>query len=205
MAVHILREASRCKLCRASKAFGRPEESEVNLLLEARSQRKKDEFGRQVNLGYVLGRYAELGIDNPTEDNVKSHLKHIEFIHDSVAAQNERDREQAEAQVRAELNQVSGADVADQIIDFELRVYLAERQIKAERGEIDALTADQIRGFIGEKTKRKHNDAQDELMRGLTGAVGAFVGKALGGSAAPAIEPPVVEGEVVGEEVVEVA
>jgi hypothetical protein len=200
MAVVIVKDVPRCKLCVASKAFGRPDESELNRLLEKRRMRQKDENGNVINFDYVARRFEELGFGRLTMENAKLHNKHIEFVHESKVEQERRDWAEAEKNVRSELAETSGADVADKIIDLELKVYLAKRQIQAERGEIDAVTADQVRALIGEKTKRKHNDAQDELLKGLAGAVGGFIGKAIGTAAVPvleAAEPEVVDAEVV--------
>jgi len=202
VAVVIVRDAPRCKLCRAAKQFGHPADSEVNLLLERRSNREKDGDGAQINADYVFARYVEMGIQNPNLENVKAHLKHIEFVHESLVAREQQDQAEAERQVREELSETSGADVADQIIDFELKVYLAKRRIQAERGDIDAATVDQVRALISEKTKRKHNDAQDELLKGLAAGVGGFISKTLVKAVAPALEPApepdVIEGVVVG-------
>lgn len=185
-----------CKLCSFSQKAKHPSLSEVNILLEDRKNRRKDKFGRQINAKYVLARYAELGVVNPNMGNLINHLKHIGFESDPLTTARLEGQQIVEAEMRREMADLTGADVADRIIDLELRVYLAKRQAEHELGSIMAVTTDQIRSLIGEKTKRKHNDAQDELLRGLSAGVGAFVSKALGPSVLPELEP-VIDAEVV--------
>jgi len=75
MPVRILKHETRCKICVHPKA------QEINALLEKRSNREKADDGTRYTLAVVLQILGGWGVINPTEENVKLHVKnHIEFL-----------------------------------------------------------------------------------------------------------------------------
>ena len=93
MAVLKIASVGRCKLCK------HPKRDEIDAWLEKRSNGEVVD-GNRVNLEYALARLAELGVENPTEDNVKNHWKkHCEKVADDALAE----QAQREAEVEAEL------------------------------------------------------------------------------------------------------
>ncbi len=202
MPVKVIKKSATCKLCRHEKA------DEINQLLERWQHKEKGDDGKVITWDYVVDRLKEWGVDNPTYDNWKaSHRKHIEFVSpgkaavlDAQAEEDEKDWIEAQKRVLERTGQRTG-DVADRIAELELQIYEEFRLIQLAKGVAKPLTADQIRGMISEKTKRKASDAQDELLKALGGGIGMVFEKALGGGSQPAaIEPPIEDAEVVEDE-----
>lgn len=197
MRAKVVRDAPRCKMCRHPRA------AEINALLA----RTKSDGDDKLSIDEALAAIAELGVQNPTRDNLKSHFwgktPHVEIVQDAEVEQVEADLAEAERRAKERMRNapVQRADVADAIIDLELAVYYEYRLLLKERGDIEPLTADQIRGLIGEKTKRKHSDSQDKLMDALAGGIGQVFEKALsGGPDLPALPEHIEEGEVIAVE-----
>lgn len=176
----------RCKVCRS------PERAAIDTLLGLRSESKVLPDGTRVNLEYVLKRCAELGIENPTKENVATHFRrHCEYIKDSDAAeQEERVQETAAKLLSGELQ---FADL-DESLRWLFTVYIEEQREKVKRGENLRLTHDQAMKIAGEMTKRKQNDAQESLMEALGQGIGLAFG-ALAEAVHPAIDGGVVEAE----------
>jgi hypothetical protein len=193
MAVIAKHTELRCKLCASDQR------ERIDALLERRSKRERDEEGNAINLDYVLVELARLGIENPNADNVKNHWKkHCEVI-------SEQEKTEMAESVEGLVEKLNDGTIefadADAALDWIITQGVTEAQTKLQLGGKVGITIDQILKAIDSKTRRKSNEAQDELLRGLGGALGAWAGKALEGGAQPkAIDAGVVEHEVVVED-----
>lgn len=194
MAVLAKHTELRCKLCASEHR------AQIDALLERRSKRERDEEGNAINLDYVLVELARLGVENPNADNVKNHWKkHCEYVSEAEVAEQQ---EAVEGMVeKMNSGELEFAD-ADAALDWIITQGVTEAEAKLRLGGKVGITIDQVLKAIDSKTRRKQNEAQGELLRGLGGALGAWAGKTLDAGAQPrAIDAGVVEGEVVAEEV----
>lgn len=193
MAILATETARSCKLCRHAR---RPE---IDALIEQRSNRtiKPDDF---------FAALTEMGVENPTVDNVKNHLKkHCRIVDENVA---EREAEVESALKDLALTmftEILGGDWREHdvspevLIELQRRLYVHELELRIAAGLPTGITHDHVLKGIAEQTKRKQEDAVNELLRG----VGRGVETALSSMAArPALPAPAhadIEGEVVGE------
>lgn len=178
----------KCKLCSHAR---RPE---IDLAIA-------DLANRAISINELLARLADIGVENPTYDNVKAHRKsHLELVPQAVA--------EAEADVEGELKRAAlaiferilGADwrsatpTAEQYLELVRALQVHELELKIRAGLPTGITVDQGLKSIGETTKRKHEEGQSELFKSLgAGLTGAF--RALGAKQQAELEPAVVEGE----------
>ena len=168
MPILALTTEPKCKLCR------HPERPAIDELIGRRSAREKG-----VNLQYVLERMRELGVVNPTEENIKTHLKkHCEVVSEQ--------QEQELAQVAASLEEearalgarfdLEGAANADSLPDRVIALYDLHMRSELRQGRVPKVTPDQVRAFIDTKTRRRHNERLTDLLdlhaHALTGAIG---------------------------------
>lgn len=188
----ILDTQLRCKICASAKR------REIDALI---GQWKAKAVSKQA----LLDGMRELKIDNPTLDNVKGHVgtaanpKHVKYADEA-----ELEAEKAEIEntiTELESGKIDMAD-PDEVLRVQLTAYYRSLLAKMAAGEDVHLTHDHAIKVVGEMTKRKHNEAQNELLGALTGGIGQVFQKALGPATPelPAGEPQIVEGEVVREE-----
>jgi len=180
----------RCKLC------AHPKRAEIDALLELRSK-------REMNLGQVLEKLTELGVKNPNVDNIKGHLgqkgnkPHTTFVADEEKAKDDAVDEALKEAALEIFERVMGADwrertpTPDQVLEIQRALYLHKLELELREGKLPDITHDQVLKNIGEGTKRKHNEAQAELLKGLGSAAGAFASRLL--------EPAVIDGEAIEE------
>ena len=162
---------TQCKICRSE---GR---DSIDQLLLARHTKSKGEDGKRVQMPAIHARMAELGIPNPTYDNVITHLeKHCEILDDAELVYREiGDLEQQAKSLGAAFDE-QGPATADSLPDRVIQMY--DLQIRAElrEGKVPRVTADQVRAMIDTKTRRRQNERLTDLLdihaAALTGAVG---------------------------------
>jgi hypothetical protein len=170
VAVRQIKSEKRCKICAST------DRTEIDRLLELRSIGEKID-GARVTGDYVLARMGELGLRNPTLDNLKAHWKnHCEVVSDEFASQ-------LEGAANAALEAIDkGATVdADASLDRILAIGMAEVEEKARNGQKVGISIDHILKAIDSKTRRGHTEAQSELLRSLGGGIESVFKKALGG------------------------
>jgi hypothetical protein len=191
--VQKIKHEKRCKICAS------PHADAIDALLLKRSKREKDAEGKTVNLDYVLAAMTEYGIENPTLDNVKGHWKnHRQVVsEEEVAEQTERLNEAIQ---QLESGEFEFEDV-DEGLRFFFSVGMKDLKRKVAAGELSGITHDHLLKAAGEITKRRQNDAQQELLRALGGGIQQVFTKALGGGEQ---QPQIEQGEVIDAEVVEV-
>lgn len=178
----------KCKLCsHADRGW-------IDDLLLKRSQRGKDADGVSVNLPYVLEKLAELGVANPTEDNVKGHWKnHCEVISEEVAAEQETRRKEI-------VKRADGEPVdVDAVLDKIITLGESDLDTRVELTGSSGVTVDQMLKAAQVKSQRRTDEATRQLLGVSAAAIaGAFSGPALP-PPAPELEAEVIEeAELVG-------
>lgn len=182
----------RCKLC------AHPRRPEIDALLERRSKRERDEDGNNINVDYVRGRLREMGVPNPTAENIKVHWKkHCEVITSrELDVRQEAAIETVEKAKRGEL-EVS----ADEFLDFVIAQGFAEAEARILLDGRAGVTIDQALKAVEAKTRRRQEEAQADLLRSLGGGIqrvfGVVEDAARKGLDAPKAE--IVEGEAIEE------
>lgn len=189
MAVLAIKSEQKCKLCRHDKR------AEIDALLELRSNRTRGEDGQlKYTLDVVLKTLAEWGVDNPTEENCKTHYrKHCEVVSAEVIEAETKAVEEA-------IQRVLDGEVIDpdQALDFVVAGAIAKAKERLARGE-NPFTPDHLLKAIDAKTRRSHNEAQREVLGALAGGIGKHL---LGASQPKQIsEAEVVDVELLLEEV----
>ena len=180
----------KCKLCRHGAR------EQIDQLLLARSERQVDvATGRQINLQFVLDALRGLGVDNPTEENIKTHFrKHVEVVDAAAAAA----MDQAAAEEFAEL--IANAPVDDDPVSnsrWQLRLWRARELARLRSGEGPSVTTDQAQTAQRILVQARSNDAQEKLLGGLAGAFGGALAGALPGGERKALPTVIEDAEVV--------
>jgi hypothetical protein len=163
MAVVPTKTEPRCKLCTSDFR------TEIDTLLERRSNREYDEHGNRINEQYVMERLVEWGINNPTSDNIKNHwAKHCEVgtAEAITAAQT--------AQLDALESILAGGEHAnlDEALRTIVTLGVAGFREKVAKG-MNPITVDHVLKAAAELTRRSHNEAQEDLLQSLIGGIGA--------------------------------
>lgn len=183
--VAVLKVEPRCKLCR------HPDRAAIDSLLFRRSRGESDDQGVRITGEYVLAAFKELGVENPTKDNLTAHWgKHCEVV----------DAEERDANAD-ELDEVFGplleGPTSEIDIDASLRavfkVGLHDLARQYRDGTLKIGVAE-LRQIADTLERRRKTDAESELMRtfgrAMEGAMAVFAGNAPG---------ELIEGEVVEE------
>jgi hypothetical protein len=174
----------RCKLCQSTHR------SEIDQLLLLRSQSGKLDDGTRVNGEYVITRCAELGIQNPTKENITGHWKnHCEVIDDEAA----KAIDQAVDATLAKLQPGAVVD-ADAALDRIIAVGVAEIEERVAQGQRSGIGVDQVLKAIDSKTRRGASEAQSELLRELGGGIAAAF-KIAAGSPPKQLDEPAIDAE----------
>ena len=173
MPILALKTEPKCKLCR------HPERPAIDELLAKRSGHEKDADGNRINLEYVQAKLVDLGVVNPTAENIKIHLRrHCELITPESERQIEELAGSLEAEARrlGEEFDLAGAATADTLPDRVIQLYDLWMRAELRQGRIPKITPDQVRAMIDTKTKRRHQESITDLLSlnaaALTGAYG---------------------------------
>jgi hypothetical protein len=181
----------KCKLCR------HPQRNEIDQLLLLRKELTRDPEGKLMyTLPVVLKTLGEWGVENPTEDNIKNHLKrHCEVLADGAAPS-----ATGEEVHRIEQDMLEALDSSDGTLDGDLlsmwqigKLRLRKRIL---RGEDVGVTNDHMLKVAAELTKRSHNQSQHELITALTGGIAQAIGQAAQPKQLGPVEFEVIDAEV---------
>src|SRR5207249_3912966 len=126
----------KCKLCRHDRR------EQIDQLLLARSLREKDPAtGAAINLQYVLDALSGLGVENPTEENIKTHFrKHVEVVDAAAADEMDAAVEELYAELIARApTHLTAANVAE----WQLELWMARELARLRSGEGPSITTDQ--------------------------------------------------------------
>lgn len=180
MPVRAIKDERRCKICRSEKR------TQIDALLELRSNAGRDENDVRVTAVYVTERMKEWGIANPTLENIKIHWqKHCEVVSDEMAANLDA----------AVLRAVMAGEQVD--VDTALRtmytIGFTELTEKVKNGQKSGIGPDLLVKISDAITRRKTSDAQSELLN----AVGGGIRAALAGRRAPELEEATIDAEFV--------
>lgn len=182
---------AKCKLC---------SHAERTSIDEAICQRSN----REINGDALLERLAELGVANPTLDNVKNHLKrHCKLVEPDVVQAEIKVKSQLEAIALEMFDDALGEDWRDRpisaeaLIDLQRRLYAHELELRIAAGLPSGITTDHVLKGVAEQTKRKQEEGLSELFKGVGRGVEAALKNATAQPALPVGE--VIDAEVVGE------
>jgi hypothetical protein len=156
----------KCKFC------VHPERERIDYLLLCRSKRQIDPAsGQQMNGEYVRSALAALGVQNPTEDNMKNHFrKHVEVVKASLAT----DLERVESELYQELIDAAPAHLtATNVAEWQLKLWMARELARLRSGEGPSVTTDQAQNAQRILVQARSDEAQRTILGGLAGALGA--------------------------------
>ena len=144
-----------------------------------RKQRDVDAYGNRVVLAYVLEKMKGWGVANPTEDNIKSHLKNHCAV-TTGATGKEIVVQQHDGGITV-LKDIAEGKARHEDVDETLKsiVTLGMEGIKKKiESGANPISVDHILKASSELTRRSHNETQrqllDELAGGLQAAFGAI-------------------------------
>lgn len=197
----------RCKLC------SHESRTEIDQILLKRSLGEADDEGRW-NIERVLKALGELGVTNPTKENVTIHWrKHCEAVSEEVVQEREEAKEAVAARSMAMADEALGVGWRERVLspdEYLILVRIAAQHDLALRmasGERTGATIDHGLKSVGEVTKRKSSEALDDVRKGIGAAVEQYVraqtplALPIGGSAeGGVVVPETVEVEVLAEE-----
>lgn len=190
-AVQPIKTVTRCKLC------AHPRRTEIDELLLKRSEGAVDEQGRRYNAERVKELLSEMGVQNPTDENIKVHWgKHCEKVSTELVAAQERKRIEVLEKIKD--GETSDLLTPDQALDFVIAQGAEELQLRIENEGKAGITVDQMMKAIEVKTRRKADDGVNKLLNEVgRGIAGVFVKKLAAGQPEPPPLPAadVVEGE----------
>jgi hypothetical protein len=203
MAVVVVRTSRRCKFCT------HPRRMEIDAELEIRSRLngQPDDAGVVHNWEYVKGRLLELGVENPTEDNVKSHWgnesKHSYPVTEEEAAMVAVEAGKLTEEQLAVVERVLGPDwrevtpTAEQILELQRALFPFELVDRIKAGKPLGITWDQVDRGINTSTRRSSDERAADLVSSLAGAIEMSAQTA--GKAIDALAGGEADGEVVEE------
>lgn len=175
----------KCKFCRHEHR------EQIDQLLLARSMHQKDPAtGARINLQYVLDALTGLGVENPTEENCKTHWRrHVEVV-DAAAADemNAAVEEMYGELIAAAPTHLSASNVAE----WQIKLWMAKELARLRSGEGPSVTTDQSQTAQKILQAEKSNEETRQLLGGVAGALSQVFGPALPKREQNAL-PPVVE------------
>ena len=163
MPVLATKTEEKCKFCQS------PDRVEIDAILERRHL-------KQLTIPQALAEIAKLDVENPNYDNMRLHFsKHCEFLTPS----------QYEAAQRKEMEQEQTSGLAEEILamcdkefgdgwqsrpltndEFLLFTRICSQHdmlLRIRRGEKTGATIDHGLKSVGEGTRRKHNESEEEM------------------------------------------
>lgn len=158
----------KCKLC------SHPERTEIDRLIELRSR-------RELNLEGLLAKMRELQVTNPTKENVTLHLrKHCQIVTEEEFEAQQKQKADLTTKVAEICEKEFGAGWQDRILtndEYLIFVRICSQYdlwLKVQNGEKTGATIDHGLKAVGEGTKRKSSEAEDEMKKGIGHALQAF-------------------------------
>jgi hypothetical protein len=205
VAVLAIQTAPRCKLCQHARR------QEIDALLERRSNGESDDTGR-FNLQRILDILGspEFEVPNPTKENVTVHWsKHCEKVEQGQVDEQEEKKKALSTRALAMCEEEFGVDWQDRVLTND--EYLVFVRICAQydlsqkilAGEKTGATIDHGIKSVGESTKRKSNEALDEIRKGMGLALQAVAQRELESGQRPALPagvPEIIDAEPEEEE-----
>lgn len=179
-----IKNEPKCKLCRHEAR------EHIDQLLLARSMRERDPAtGQPINLQFVLDALAGLGVENPTEENCKTHFrKHVEVIDAEAAEAMDAAVAELYAELIAEMpDEITPANAAEWIG----KAYFVREKARLKAGEAPSVTTDQVLAAMKVIQSEKSDQATRQLIGGVAVAIGGAM-KSLAAGGRQAL-PPVIE------------
>lgn len=189
--VRQVKQELRCKLCK------HPGRAEIDHLLLQRSQRTMLADGTRVTGDYVVARLREMGVENPTHENLTTHWKrHCEVV-------DRNSEEEITAAVEGVLASMSPEQIGELSSGDALRVLrtqaFVELQARLKRTGKSGLSPDQLLRILEMEQKQKQSEDQARFL----GVLGAGLKLAIDKRETPQLPTPAhptLEAEVIREE-----
>lgn len=184
VAVRQIKNEPKCKICKS------PHRDEIDGLLLERSFRVTRDDGTVVNGDFVRRRLVELGVQNPTHENLTSHWKN----HCQVVS---KDSEEEIADLvegvlaSVSIEELQEMTTSERLDLLELQGY-AELQARIKTTGKSGLSTDQLLRIAEIKQRQKQNEDQRKFFTALGAGVAAALGR---GAEQRAL--PVPDGEVI--------
>ena len=189
LAVRQIKTEFRCKLCKS------PHRGEIDELLLQRSNRVQLPDGTRVTGDYVKAKLVELGVENPTHENLTSHWKnHCQVVDAAEEAEITAQVESLLATIT--LDELKSMSTADRLDLLEQQGYL-ELQARLRKTGKTGLTTDQLLRIAELKQRQKSNEDQRRFLGALGVGIGLAMEKAFQAPQLPAPAHPVLEAEVI--------
>jgi len=165
----------KCKLC------SHPLRDDIDALIEKRSK-------REINLAQLLEKLAgDLEVDNPTKENVQTHLrKHCRIVTEEEYAAEGQHAEALKTRIAEICEKEFGSGWQDRILtNDEYLTFVRicsqwDMWLRVQSGEKTGATIDHGLKAVGEGTKRKHSEAEDAMKKGIGAALEAFAQQSIG-------------------------
>lgn len=180
MTVLQIKSEGRCHICTS------PERLAIDGLLEKRQLRERDAEGNRITLVTIEKVGRALGIwtvqkDATIWDSLKVHWrKHCEFVTaDELVAKveaTEAEKTELEEQIKELLARDPATVSVEGVMRRIIQVGGAELEARIARGEKTGVTYDHIMKAAQELGRRNQQEAQNELLRTLTGGLGMALG-----------------------------
>ena len=157
MPVIAIRSEYRCKICRS------PNRYEIDELLGERNKLSGAARKPSWHWSQFKDRLVELGIQNPTPQNVTTHWQgHCRELDEATDQEIAMASGDAARELAAQMQTL--APDADNLLDTALKIGHMRWQHELAKGEVPKFTPEQIRAFIDAKTRRKSNEQTGRLI-----------------------------------------
>lgn len=190
VAVRAKKHEGRCKLCK------NPNRPEIDDWLLRRSFRHQMPDGTPVNFEFVVARFIELGVENPTRENVTSHWKN----HCEVVSRTEQDA--IDEAVKSLFEQLSEEDIlklsSAQLLDLLQKQIVLEVQAKVKTTGRSGASIDHLIRIEELKTRQKQAEGQKKFLELLGGGIQGALQSAFQPKELPPAHPD-LDAEVVHE------
>lgn len=180
----------KCKLC------SHPEREVIDRYIEQRSR-------REINLEQLLEKLRGLEVTNPTKENVTLHLrKHCRIVTAEEAQAEAAAKEELGSRALEMCEREFGPGWQERVLtadEFLTLTRIASQHdiaLRMSRGEKTGATIDHGLKAVGETTRRRFNESESDMKKGVVEALQMFGQAALKSADRPALppgEPEVVE------------
>ena len=184
----------KCKLC------SHAERIRIDEQIERRSK-------REINLEQLLAYLRELGVKNPTKENVTLHLRrHCRIVTAEEAEAEAATKEAVSGRALEMCEKEFGPGWQERVLtadEFLILTRIASQHdiaVRMAAGEKTGATIDHGLKAVGETTRRRFNEAETDMKRGITKALELALA---GGRERKALNAGVIDAEVVEEAEIE--
>lgn len=182
----------KCKLCT------HPEREAAEAIIAQQQERK-------ITQADCLAALAELGVENPTRDNIILHRKkHCQLVTAQEMEAHKKLMGEHESKALDMCDKQFGEGWQDRILtndEYLTLLRIASQHdlvLKMQRGEKTGVTVDHGLKSVGEGTKRKQTEAESEMKLAMAHALESYASEHSRPALPPGV-PEIIEGEVIDD------